>query len=116
MPTPCKPKTSQSPNQIWDSDLGKQDDFLGECWLPPLGSLTLGGYGQDFWFLRAIAAQDVFRFLVAINPKTIKHPSHEPKKTSQQQQDRGDQALHPSCAECRAGLLSPPWLVFEGLG
>ncbi|CAE7403436.1 fadB [Symbiodinium sp. KB8] len=26
--------------EIWDSDMGKTDDFLGECWLPPLGSLT----------------------------------------------------------------------------
>jgi len=25
--------------EIWDADTGKTDDFLGECWLPPLGSI-----------------------------------------------------------------------------
>eukprot|EP00913_Durusdinium_trenchii_P034749 g32506.t1 len=26
--------------EVWDADMGKSDDFLGECWLPALGSLT----------------------------------------------------------------------------
>eukprot|EP00931_Biecheleriopsis_adriatica_P059754 TRINITY_DN35814_c0_g1_i1.p1 TRINITY_DN35814_c0_g1~~TRINITY_DN35814_c0_g1_i1.p1 ORF type:complete len:3403 (-),score=723.69 TRINITY_DN35814_c0_g1_i1:308-10516(-) len=26
--------------EVWDSDTGKADDFLGECWVPPLGSLS----------------------------------------------------------------------------
>eukprot|EP00444_Apocalathium_aciculiferum_P007638 CAMPEP_0183416040 /NCGR_PEP_ID=MMETSP0370-20130417/23512_1 /TAXON_ID=268820 /ORGANISM="Peridinium aciculiferum, Strain PAER-2" /LENGTH=954 /DNA_ID=CAMNT_0025599531 /DNA_START=18 /DNA_END=2883 /DNA_ORIENTATION=+ len=26
--------------EIWDYDLAKKDDFLGECWLPPLSMLT----------------------------------------------------------------------------